>query len=86
MFRFTIRDVLWAMVVVSLILLWASERKWRSFDWPQVLQNEGRLHNRIAEQQAEIKKLNARFVAEQDLRLEIERRLAEAEATTPNSI
>jgi len=82
MFRFTIRDVLWLMVVVSLLLLWASERKWRSLDWPQVLENEGRLHNRITEQQAEIKKLNARFVAEQDLRLEIERRLAEAEATS----
>lgn len=83
MLRFTIRDVFWLTVVVALLSLWAMERQTVNFDWSRVHENEGRLHTRIAEQTESIRRLNERFVAEQELRLEIERRLAEAEAGGP---
>ena len=80
MFRFTIRDVLWLMVMVSILLLWATERKWRSIDWTKAMKNEGRLYNLVDEYREKMRKVNAQSIAEHKLRLEAEKRLAEAEA------
>ena len=80
MLRFTIRDVLWLMVVVALLLLWASERKWRTIDWAKAMRNEGRLYNLVDEYREKMGKLNAQAIAEQRLRLKAEKRLAELEA------
>jgi len=66
--RFTIRDMLWLTVVVALLSLWAIERQSVNLDWSQIHYNEGRLHNRIAEQAESIQKLNKRLKTEQDLR------------------
>ena len=63
MFRFTIRDVLWLMVVVGLLLLWASERKWRSIDWAKAMKNEGRLYDLVEEYREKMYQANARAVA-----------------------
>jgi len=74
-FRFTIRDVLWLMVMVSILLLWATERKWRSIDWTKAMKNEGRLYDLVDEYREKIRKVGAQVVAERKLRAEAEERL-----------
>jgi hypothetical protein len=82
MFRFTIRDVLWLMVVVALLALWATERRWRSFDWPRIQRNEAARDAEMARQYATIQNLKSRLATEYGRRIDAERRLAEAEAAS----
>jgi hypothetical protein len=55
MLRFTIRDVLWLMVVVSILALWAVERQWMSHDWASIHRRDGQLLDRIDKQAAAMK-------------------------------
>jgi hypothetical protein len=81
-FRFTIRDVLWLMVVVGLLALWATERRWRSFDWPRIQRNEAARNAEMARQFETIQNLKSRLGSEYARRIDAERRLAEAEVAS----
>jgi len=79
MFRFTIRDVLWLMVVVSILALWAMERRWMSHDWASIHRNNGRILEQI-KKQAEANKLHA------DRLREWERKLNEMETARQHTL
>jgi hypothetical protein len=89
MFRFTIRDLLWLMVVVAILLLWATERQAASVinGWSRIRENEARLHSTIDEQAQAIQKLTAKLKTEQNWRDELMRsqfpELAEPPASVP---
>jgi hypothetical protein len=80
--RFTIRDVFWLTVVVSILALWAMERRWVSHDWPRIHRRDGQLNDKIAKQAAAIqsqakagKYLYSKWQAERDRVSELERKL-----------
>ena len=82
MLRFTIRDVYWLTVVVSILALWAMERRWVSHDWASIHRRDGQLHDKIAKQAAAIqsqakagKYLYSKWQAERDRASELERKL-----------
>jgi hypothetical protein len=80
--HFTIRDVFWLTVVVSILALWAMERRWVSNDWAQIHRRDGQLHDKIAKQAAALqsqakagKYLYSKWQAERDRASELERKL-----------
>ena len=93
MFRFTIRDVLWLMVVVSILALWAVERRWMSHDWASIHRRDGQLLDRIHKQAAAMKSqaeankhLYFTLESERTRLREWERKLAELESARQRAL
>jgi hypothetical protein len=84
MFRFTIRDVLWLMVVVGILSLWAIERQGTKLVdyWFRSSRYQGELHNTINKQAATIEKLTKQLKDEQNWRDALSRN-AEEDALLP---
>lgn len=82
MFRFTIRDVLWLMVVVGILSLWAIERQGTKLVdyWYRSSMYQRELHNTINEQAVKIEKLTKQLKHEQNWRDALSR---SAEEDTP---
>jgi hypothetical protein len=83
MFRFTIRDVLWLMVVVGLLALWAVERRWRTFDWARIQRNEAIRNGELERQTEIIRMLKSRLGTELTRRIDAELRLEDAPTASP---
>jgi hypothetical protein len=79
MFRFTIRDLLWLMVVVGILSLWAMERQGTKLVdyWFRSSRNHGQMRTTIDEQAATIEDLNKQLKYEQNWRNALSQNAAE---------
>jgi hypothetical protein len=87
MARFTIRDIFWLTVVISILALWAMERRWVSHDWASIHRRDGQLYSKIEKQAADIRSqakanqyLYATLQAERDRAGKLQQKLAEFES------